>query len=334
VCQRIAIVYNAAHPSRYDSLGEQRAVLGVLDAVRAVCGALQELDYEVTPVPLVPPLAEAEKAIKSLDVGLVFNLFEGFCGQPETEAEIAEVLTALGVPYTGCPAPALRLSLDKARVKQILRENGIDTPAFQLLDVESIPEFRLEYPCIVKPYNEDASHGISHESVVDNLAALKRQVARISHSYAGSALVEEFIDGREFNVTVMGNSEPSVLPVSEIDYTLPVGVPRILTYAAKWDPDSAEYRGTGVVCPARIAGHDRQRVEEVALRVFRLLGCRGYARIDMRMDMQGRVNVLEINPNPDISPGSGAVRQAEAAGMTYTRFINRIICLALEESGQ
>jgi len=334
VCQRIAIIYNATRPSRYDSLGEQKAVLGVLDAVQAVFNALRGLDYKVTQVPLIPPLAEAEKTIKSLDAGLVFNLFEGFGGQPETEAEIADILTALGIPYTGCPAPALRLSLDKARVKAILQENGIDTPAFQLLDAESIPEFRLEYPVIVKPYGEDASHGISQESMVDNLAALKRQVARISHSYAGSALVEEFIDGREFNITVLGNSESSVLPVSEIDYTLPVGFPRILTYAAKWDPDSAEYRGTGVVCPARIASHDRQRVEEVALRVFRLLGCRGYARIDMRMDMQGRVNVLEVNPNPDISPGSGAVRQAEAVGMTYTQFINRIICLALEENGQ
>jgi len=329
---RVAITYNTTCPSRYDSLGEQKAVLGVLDAVRAVAGSLRELGYEVVPIRLAPPLEEAEKKLKSLDVELIFNLFEGFDGQPETEAEIADTLTTVGVPYTGCPSPVLRISLDKARVKKILQENGIDTPAFQLLSPKTVPEFRLKYPCIVKPYGEDASHGISRESVVDNRTALKQQVARISESYGGKALVEEFIDGREFNITVLGNSEPSVLPVSEIDYTLPAGIPRILTYTAKWEPDSLEFRNTEVVCPARITVYENQKLEKVALKVFSLLGCRGYARVDLRVDKDGRVYVLEVNPNPDISPGSGAVRQTAAAKITYPQFISRIVCLALERN--
>lgn len=325
----VAIIYNATCPSRYDDLGEQKAVLGVLDAVRAVAGALLELDYEVMQVPLMPPLEEAQKKLKSLDVELVFNLFEGFGGQPETEAEIADILTTLEVPYTGCPALALCVSLDKVRFKKTLQENGINTPAFQLLNARTISEFRLRFPVIVKPYGEDASHGISLKSVVDNQAALEKQVVRVSKYYGGVALVEEFVDGREFNITVMGNSTPSVLPVSEIDYALPDGIPRILTYAAKWDTDSTEYQGTKVVCPARITNREKKNLEVVALKVFRRLGCRGYARVDLRVDKAGRIFVLEANPNPDISPGSGAVRQAAAAGMDYTRFIDKIASFAL-----
>ncbi len=327
--QRVAVIYNTACPSRYDSLGEQEAVIGVLDAVRAVSDALQELDYKVIKVPLMPPLNEVEERLKSLDVELVFNLFEGFAGCPEKEAEVADILAILGIPCTGCPAPVLRLALDKAGVKKVLRDNGIITPAFQILNIETIPEFRLQFPVIVKPYGEDASHGISRESVVDNRAALEKQVARISKSYGGTTLVEEFVNGREFNISVVGNSRPMALPVSEIDYTLPAGVPRILTYDAKWDPDSEDFQGTGVVCPARISTQESEELEIVALRVFRLFGCRGYARIDMRTDIQGDINVLEVNPNPDISPGSGAVRQAAAAGMTYTGFIEKIVLLAL-----
>jgi len=334
VCPRVAIIYNATEPSRYDSLGEREAVVGVLDAVRAVDNALKELDYEVEQVPLAFLPQSPNQGQRLVEADLVFNLFEGFCGRPDTEAEVAEFLTASGMPYTGCPAPTLRLALDKATVKAVLKANGIDTPAFQLLTPETTSTFRLRYPCIVKPCGEDASHGISRESVADSPAALEKQVARISQSYGGKALVEEFIDGREFNVTVLGDSEASVLPVSEIDYTLADGVPRILTYAAKWDPASPDFKGTQVVCPASITEQERERLEEVALRAFRLLGCRGYARIDLRVDSDGRVNVLEVNPNPDISPGSGAARQAAAAGMTYTQFINRITLRALERSGR
>jgi len=330
--QRIAVIYNDTCPSRYDSLGEQKAVLGVLDAVQAVDNALQELGHVVTRVPLTPPLEATEKKLTSLRADLVFNLFEGFSGYPETEAKVADILTLMGIPHTGCPGPALRLALDKSKVKALLQDNGIDTPAFQLLTPETISKFRLKFPCIVKPCGEDASHGISQESVVGNLAGLKKQVARISRSYGGKALVEEFVDGREFNVTVLGNSKLSVLPVSEIEYALPHGVPRILTYAAKWDPESPDFRGTTAVCPARITNREVKRLEEVALKAFRLLGCRGYARIDLRLDNNGHVNVLEVNPNPDISPGSGAIRQAEAAGMTYTQYIENTTLLAPERN--
>ncbi len=154
----------------------------------------------------------------------------------------------------------------------------------------------------------------------------------VSNFYGGRALVEEFIDGREFNATVMGNHECTVLPVSEIAYSLPLGMPRILTFAAKWEPDSLYFHGTKVICPAQIPADEQEHIAKVALTAFQQLGCHGYARVDMRLDKEGRINVMEANPNPDISPGYGAARQAEAAGMSYTQFIEKIVLLAQEKN--
>jgi len=326
---RVAIVYNEPHHSRYDAVSEGKAVLGVLEAVEAVHRALLELDFDVTRVPVVPPLERAERKLKNLNTDLVFNLFEGFCGSPETEAVLPKILSKMEIPCTGCPASALKLGLDKAKMKVILKVAGIKTPDFQLLNPETLNWFRLGYPCIVKPRCEDASHGLSPGSVVNDSASLERQIGLMSNCYSGGALVEEFIDGREFNATILGDSECRVLPVSEIVYSLPSGMPRILTFAAKWKPDSPYFEGTKAVCPAEVEAEERERIAETAVAAFRILGDQGYARVDMRMDHAGQVNVIEVNPNPDISPVSGAVRQAEAVGMTYTQFIEKIVQLAL-----
>ncbi|HUU65058.1 MAG TPA: ATP-grasp domain-containing protein [Dehalococcoidales bacterium] len=328
---RIAIVYNEPYPSRYDAAGEEKAVLGVLHAVSAVQQALLELGYYVTRVPLVAPLGRVKRKLSSLDVDLVFNLFEGFCGRPETEALVPEALSELGIPCTGCPGKMLRLALDKAKVKVLLKAAGIPTPDFQLLNHHILHMFQLNYPCVVKPRGEDASHGLTEASVVSDFASLKKQVKLITEAYGGSALVEEFIDGREFNATVLGDSRCTVLPVSEIAYSLPSGMPRILTYAAKWEPSSPYFRGTTAICPAEIEAEARERINQTALAVFRLLDGQGYARADMRMNKEGQPSVIEVNPNPDISPDSGAVRQAEAAGMSYPQFVEKIIQLALEK---
>jgi D-alanine-D-alanine ligase len=327
---RIALVYNEPQKSRYDAVDEYNAVLAVLEAVDAVHQALLELDFDVTAVPLVPPLEQAERELRNLDTDLVFNLFEGFCDCPETEAVIPEILSETGVPFTGSPGPALRLALDKAKTKLILTAAGIKTPDFQLLNPKTLHVFRLDYPCIVKPRCDDASSGLTAESVVCDLSALERQVSRICHSSDGDALVSKFLPGREFNATVMGNSELTVLPVSEIVYSLPPGMPEILTFDAKWEDDSPYFEGTKPVCPAEIEAEEQQRIAETITTVYSLLGCRGYARVDMRLDDEGQLNVIEVNPNPDISPGTGAARQAEAAGMTYTQFIGKIVQLALD----
>jgi D-alanine-D-alanine ligase len=327
---RVALVYNEPQRSRYDVVGEEKAVLGVLEAVDAVHHSLLELNFDVTRVPLVPPLEQAMKELGDLDTDLVFNLFEGFCDCPETEPAVPEMLSKMGIPFTGCPAPVLSLALDKAKTKLILTAAGIKTPDFQLLNPRTLHMLRLDYPCIVKPRCDDASNNLSADSVVHDFSALERQVSMICSFYGGNAIVETFITGREFNATVMGNTEFIALPASEIVYSLPSGMPEILTFDAKWETDSLYFKGTKPVCPAEINVEEQQHISETITTVYRLLGCRGYARVDLRMDQEAELNVIEVNPNPDISPGTGAARQAEAAGMTYTQFVERIVQLALD----
>jgi D-alanine-D-alanine ligase len=141
--------------------------------------------------------------------------------------------------------------------------------------------------------------------------------------------VEEFVDGREFNITVLGTNEPKAMPVSEIVYSLPPETPRILSFSAKWDPQSIYFERTKAVCPAEIDLELREHIVQTALLTFRLLGSRGYARVDFRLDTEGHLKVIEINPNPDISPDAGAALQARAAGMTYNQFIEQIVHLAV-----
>jgi D-alanine-D-alanine ligase len=325
----IAIVYNEPQLSYYDKSQETRAVLGVLACVEAVQQALHQLKYDVAVIPLSPPAEQIRDTLKSLEASLVFNLFEGFPGQPETEVLVPEVLAETGIACTGCPAPALKAALDKFALKKLFRTSGIPTPDFQLLSPQKMHLFRLKFPCIIKPCREDASHGITPESVVNDIPSLLERVETIYDNYGNQAIVEEFLSGREFNATVIGNKRLEVLPVSEIVYTLPAEMPAILTYEAKWEPDSVYYRNTQAVCPAKITAKERESIRKICLAAFNILGGTGYARVDMRMDSRYIVNVIEVNPNPDISPGAGVALQAATAGMDYTRLIERIVRLAL-----
>jgi D-alanine-D-alanine ligase len=328
---KIAIIFNQPVSDSYDEIGEFKAVASVLEEVRPVHRALSESGYSVVKAPLRPPLELVEEKLRALETDLVFNLFEGFEGRPETEAIVADMLSDLGIPFTGNPSSALSLALNKAKAKAVLEAGGIRTPRYQALSSENLEPFHLDFPCIVKPLGEDASHGLSEESVVDNFDQLTKQVSKVSQLYKGGTLVEEFLEGREFNVTVLGNKVPIALPVAEMVYYLPPELPKLLTFAAKWYEETLYYKGTKATCPAEIGERERDLISQTALSAFKLLGCRGYARIDMRLDDEGIPNVLEVNPNPDISPGYGAARQAKAAGMSYNQFIERIVMFALEE---
>ena len=326
----MAIIYNRPEEDRYSAMGEQKAILGVLVEVKAVHDGLNRLGYAVERVPLSPPLEEVKETLSRISADVVFNLFEGFAGRPQTEAAVAAMLHELGLPYTGCSAPALSLALDKAKTKAILEANGLPTPAFQVLNPETVGLFALRFPCIVKPAAEDASHGLTERSVVTGSESLEEQVAYISGLYEGGALVEEYVDGREFNVSVMGNEEPVVLPMSEIVYTLPEGRPRILTFEAKWETASLYYKSSAPVCPADIDETIRQRIAGPAAAAYRLLGCTGYARVDFRMGSDLIPQIIEVNPNPDLSPGYGVALQAKVSGLSYPRLVERIIQLATE----
>jgi len=327
----VAIIHNQPEADRYQAMGESKAEFGVMDEVRAVDQALQELGYPHSLLPLHPPLTQVQKALQSLQADVVFNLFEGFDGSPETESQVAGMLENLQIPFTGCPSAALKLALDKSRTKDLLTKAGIPTPQYRILNPDQISRFDLDYPCIVKPVAEDASHGISENSIVHDPAALAKQVRKICELFGGQAMVEEYVDGREFNTTVIGYTRLTIPAISEIVYTLPPGKPRILTFESKWDEQSLYYTHTKAVCPAPITESEKISIGRIARKAFLLTGCRGYARIDLRQDHSGRFKVLEVNPNPDITPGAGASLQIAAAGLSYSQFIAKMIRLALRK---
>jgi D-alanine-D-alanine ligase len=187
------------------------------------------------------------------------------------------------------------------------------------------------FPTIVKPLHEDGSLGISRESVVYDDKALIKQIRYVIDQYQQPALVEEFVEGRELNVGLMEtNGTLGTLPISEIDYSeFPEGIPRICGYEAKWVTESPEYQKSKPICPAPLEGMVKKRVEHVAIRVFKLFGCRDYARVDLRIDRDGKIYVLEVNPNPDISPQSGMARALNVQGVTYSGFVGNLLERAL-----
>jgi D-alanine-D-alanine ligase len=187
------------------------------------------------------------------------------------------------------------------------------------------------FPTIVKPLHEDGSLGISRESVVYDHKALIKQIRYVIDQYQQPALVEEFVEGRELNVGLMEtDGKVGVLPISEIDYSeFPVGVPRICGYEAKWVTESPEYQKSKPICPAPLESVMKKKVEHIAVKVFKLFGCRDYARVDLRVDEDGRIYVLEVNPNPDISPQSGMARALKAQGTTYAEFVGNLLERAL-----
>ncbi|MDD5486027.1 MAG: ATP-grasp domain-containing protein [Dehalococcoidales bacterium] len=320
---KIAIVYNEPEQAVLPFANrETSAIAGVLDAVVAVKQSLEELGYKPLVFPLSPPLEPALKKINLADLLMVFNLFEGFAGKPETEIELALFLAGKKVPYTGNSPTALRISLDKVAAKSLFKGSHVPTPAFCVLSSEELDGFNLKFPVILKPSFSDASHGIYRENVVYNIGELKALLKQQLAFARQPILAEEFIDGREFNAVVLGKE---VLPISEISYQLPQGLPRLLTYEAKWDAESEYYKNTAAECPANLPADIEAKVKKLAILACEACGCRGYARVDFREDGDGRLYVLEVNPNPDLSPGAGLALQAKAAGLSYTELIKIII---------
>lgn len=298
-----------------------------------IASGLQGLGYRTA---LQGVSDDLERALAPYPPGtwLVFNLCEGLGGNPSREAEVPPVLERLGYLYTGSPAAALSTCQDKALTKARLLAAGLPTPPHAVL---SGPAERCDVPlpALVKPVHEDGSLGISAESVVRDEKALAQRVAYIVEQYRQPALVEAFIGGREFNQAVWGNRTPQALPTGEIDYRgIRDPLQRLCTYEAKWVEDSNAYGLTPVLCPAPLAAAPalRRRLSETALAAYRVMGCRDYARVDMR-EQDGVPYILEVNPNPTLASDAGFVRAARAAGYDQPHMAEQIVRMALARNG-
>lgn len=268
---------------------------------------------------------------------IIFNLCEGAFSKSAFEMNVAALLELYGARFTGSPPMALGLALDKGLTKDILSSRGIPTPEYAVMDraPEVLPK-GLEFPLIVKPLREDASVGIDSNAVVSSLKELSNRVEFITKRYSQPAIVEEYIDGREFNISVLGNGEAKrALPPSEILFVdFPADRPRIICYEAKWVEESPVYMKTVPSCPADVPEQLRDELHAVALRAYDIIGCRDYARVDMRLGADGKIRVLEVNPNPDISANAGFARAGKAAGLPYPDLIAAIVNAAGERYGE
>ena len=307
--------------------------MGVLEEREDISRALQAVGYATSIFNVDSDIARLITFLKTEQPDLIFNLCESVGNFSIHEMHIAGIYELMGVPYTGSDALTLGTALHKVRVKEILAYHGIPTPRFQLFKnaARVVLDENIEFPLIVKPSGEDASVGIEPASVVYNLEDLRKRVRFIIEQYDQPALVEEYIDGRELNVAILGNKKPIVFPISEIDMsTLPKQYPRIITYNAKWMKGTEEYEHTKGVCPALLTPELETEVRDMALRAYQLLGCRDYARIDFRLTKDHQPFILEVNPNPDISDDAGYARSAGVYGYKFNDLVGKIVESALE----
>ncbi|MBN2355708.1 ATP-grasp domain-containing protein [candidate division KSB1 bacterium] len=325
---KIGIAYSPHKPknTKASELISEESVEQTAKEVRTI---LQEAGYSAMVLALGENISKFVEYFQTARIDVIVNLCEGFWGKAHFEANIAAFFELMNWPFTGNPSGTLALCQNKFKTKAILRAHGLPIVA-GILASGDITAGKLKFPLIVKPNEEDASLGVYAESVVSGSAELNQQVERIVRQYQQSALIEEFIYGREFNVAVVEEQEPRALPVSEIDFSnMPAGSPHICSYEAKWFEDHAYYHGTVPVCPARINNTLRENLQTFAVAAFRAMGCRDYARVDFRVAPGGEIYILEVNPNPDISLNAGFARALRADGMEYTDFWRRLIERAL-----
>lgn len=330
----VSILYNA--PSLPPDHPDYAQDAGVLEAVEAVEVALAGAGHRSERLPVGgQPLSLAE-SLSHVAADVVVNLCEGLGGVGGGESQVTGLLELTGIPFTGSSSECLSLVLHKARTKWLLRGAGLPTAPFQYLPVNqslAAGMFAAMFetgPVIVKPAHEDASLGIHSDSVVRDADALMAQIDRVHNRY-GDAIVEQFLAGREFNVGIVALPEPILLPLAEIEFQ--PGASGLVSYDAKWTPGTVDYGGTPVRCPAEVSETLAAEIRRVSLAAFLLTGARDYARVDLRLDAEGRVYILEINANPDISPSAGLARAILASGMSYNEFIIRLVETAARRSG-
>lgn len=303
----------------------------VTEEYHAVAKALRREGFNAHAFNVQDNLAQLERRLKRNRPDVIFNLIEFFHDDPALEQNVAGLFELYHLAYTGSRPFALALCHRKGLTKQLLISEGVPTPRFHLLRQPRLPRRpKLRYPLIVKPAHEDASSGVERESVVHDETELQARLEYVFEEFAPPILVEEFVDGTELHIAVVGNDPPEVLPPIEWAFSaLPEDHPPIISFAAKWNPLSEVFHRVHTVCPARLPRRILRKVEAVALKAYQVTRCRDYARLDIRLGRKGEVYVLEVNPNPDLTEGVSLMESAEVAGYTFSQMLARIVGFAL-----
>jgi len=304
----------------------------VLDQLRT---AVEGCDHTVELLAVHDVVQPLVNALHTSAPDLVFNLAESFGGKSALESNVAALLNLLGLRYTGSSPAGLLLAGDKSLTKKVLSFHGIRTPEFATVFRGALDwAGDIAFLVIVKPPQEDASLGISSNSVVHDLRELFTRIDELQSEFQQPVLVEQFVEGREFYVGVLGNANARALPVMELDFSgFPAGMPRIASWESKWGDDGAgsgeQYAGTRSIFPVDVPSELIERMQQAAVEAFHALRLRDYARIDLRVTEDEQIFVIEVNPNCYLERESEFARAAAEGGLDYNALVARILELAL-----
>lgn len=321
---QIGIVYNLKKGIKTEVIDEE-AEYDSIDTVLAIKAALETQGHNVI-------LLEADKSLpdklRDTHIDIAFNIAEGFGGRCR-EAQVPAILNFYGIPYTGSDETTLCIALDKALTKKLLSLHKIRTPKYILISPEKTKiSLNLKYPVIVKPNAEGSSKGISDKSIVKSAKELRALVNKNLNLYRSSMLAEEYIEGREFTVGIIGNGKDTkVLPPMEIIYKKETQENfHVYSYNVKQNyKEYIDYK-----CPASLTEEQEKEMIDMSAKIYDILGCRDFSRIDYRMSEDGKIYFIEINPLPGLAPGySDYPMLAEKSGIEYTVLVNSILQAAL-----
>ena len=303
----------------------------VLDQLQ---GALEANEHECRRIVVNDSVGSVLADLSRDKPDLVFNIAESFGGKSALESNVAALLNLLGMRYTGSSPAGLILAGDKTLTKKVLTFHDILTARFATVFRGAVDwAGDIHFPLILKPPQEDASLGISQKSIVNDVQELLNTISSLQQEYQGPVLAEEFIDGREFYVGVLGNSDVKALPVMELDFTgYPEGMPKIASWEAKWgdegDEKGKEFEGTKSVFPTDLPDELTERMQKVAVDAFNALRLRDYARVDLRVNTKGEIYVIEVNPNCYLEKNAEFATAAAKSGLDYSQLVARIVDLA------
>jgi D-alanine-D-alanine ligase len=303
----------------------------VIDQLRE---ALRHGGHEVSTIEIDQSIERIVAVLRKSPPDLVFNIAESFGGKSSLESNVAALLNLLGLRYTGSSPAGLILAGDKTLAKKVLSFQGVLTPQFATVFRGAVDwAGHLTFPVIVKPPQEDASLGVTSKSVVSDIKELLERIGEIQGEFQQPALAEQYIEGREFYVGVLGNANAKALPIIELDFSkFPKGKPKIASWEAKWGDEGtgtgAEFAGTESVFPTDVDEELATRIQKVAVEAYHALRLRDYGRIDLRVTDREEIYVIEVNPNCYLEKKSEFARAAAKDGLEYDALVARIVELA------
>jgi len=329
--KRIAIAYTVCYEIGYGSPEDRLSEEENEKTVIAITEGLEKKGYDARRLPVGRNIFEVIDFLTEFKPDVVMNLCDTIYGRSLLEPDFPGLLELLSIKYTGATPSALFLCKDKWHTKSVLKNNGIRTPRGWLFRKGGGRVRINKYPVIMKPIYEDGSVGIDLSSFITDEDALKPRLEKMLKDYCQPVLAEEYIEGREIYINMIGRGRVEFMPFTEIDYSgVSARYPKIISFEAKWVKGHDMYEGTKSFVQHDIPEEIKRKLRRIGRKVFELFSLCDYARVDTRVTPDGKIYVLDVNPNPDIAPDAGFAKSGKGAGLDHPDLVEKIIRFSLE----